>query len=83
MSYGFLNYPGYRNVFSCVSCEMSRRDSEEFQCIKCLSYACSHLMLPRENGPLCFCCTGYPDGSEKWPDWCFTMMPGDKEWSGE
>lgn len=73
---GFLNYPGYRNVFSCVSCEMSRGNSEEFRCIECLSFVCKHLMLVSDAGHLCFCCCGYPDGQEDWPDWCFTMLSG-------
>jgi hypothetical protein len=75
---GFLNYPGYRNVFSCVSCEMSRDDYPELRCIKCLSYCCEHLMLAGEGGKLCFCCCGYPEGQDNWPDWCFTMLPGSK-----
>jgi len=84
---GFLNYPGYSNVFSCVSCEVSRSDfkdsdPEEFQCAGCLSYICKHLMLTDSDGHLCFCCRGYPENQNDWPDWCFTMIPGDRKKGG-
>jgi len=69
----FLLYPGFRNVFSCIACEMFRGDSEEFQCVECFAYACVHLFHPNKKDLTCFCCSGYPDG--KWPDWCFTMIP--------
>jgi len=72
----FLSYPGFRNVFSCIACEMFRGDKEDsdgLQCVECAAYACVHLFNPEENDPICFCCSGYPDG--EWPDWCFTMIP--------
>ena len=70
----FLNYPGYRNVFSCIQCEMSRVGTEEHCCAMCHSYACKHLVVDAFGETICFCCS--PDKDEdQWPDWCFTMMP--------
>jgi hypothetical protein len=70
----FLNYPGYRNVFSCIQCEMSRIGSEEIRCEECHSYACKHLIADAFGATVCFCCVGdFVD--REWPNWCFTMVP--------
>lgn len=75
---GFVSYPGYRNVFSCIKCEMSRIGSEECCCSQCGSFACKHLVEEVDSDLVCFCCLGYPAGGDQWPDWCFTMIFGNK-----
>jgi len=70
----FLNYPGYRNVFSCIQCEMSRLGSEEHRCVECRSYTCKHLVVNISEDTVCFCCVADSD-EYKWPNWCFTMVP--------
>ena len=73
----FLTYPGYRNVFACIKCEMSRNGAREYDCSKCGSLVCEHLSVDVSDGRLCFCCLD-PDGESDWPDWCFTMQRGGK-----
>lgn len=70
----FLNYPGYRNVFSCIKCEISRTGCEELVCAECGAYACKHLTVEAFGEVCCFCC--FDDNDDRdWPDWCFTMVP--------
>ena len=69
----FLNYPGYRNVFSCIKCKLSDVDKGGRICERCSAFSCKHLIEKGDN-KLCFCCSDdLPE--ESWPDWCFTMVP--------
>ena len=70
----FLLYPGYRNVFACMKCELSRNGARDYQCEECGSHACEHLVERGPDGYICFCCLD-PEREGDWPDWCFTMVP--------
>lgn len=65
--------PGYRDIFSCIACQMSGIGQAEFKCNGCGVYACEHLVVMDGGMMICFCC--YKDQTIKWPDYSYTLVP--------